>query len=534
MISIQNITYAHHNKDVLFSNLNWLVNNQEKIALIGNNGTGKSTLLQLIAGTLMPINGSITTKETPYYIPQLIELSGLHTVSDALGITEKRQALHRILDGEVNEINLSILNEDWNIEEQSHDALQYWQTKTIDLDTPMQALSGGERTKVLLAGITIHKPKIVLLDEPSNHLDHASRQLLYQLILTFTGTLVVVSHDRKLLNCLNKVCELTTNGIDSYGGNYDFYLEQKQLAMLALKQDIWNKESALKHAKEKERESIERQQKLNARGYKKQEKAGVAKIMMNTMRNNAEKSTAKLKDTHSNKIDSIRKELYELRNELPDLDKIKLAFTSANLHKGKILFKASNINYKYNNQTLWSLPVEFELVSGERWSINGNNGSGKSTLLKLIVGALQPSSGNIYSAIKSVIYIDQHYSLLNDNISVYDQVMHYNTAHLEEHEIKIRLTWFLFHANDWDKKCSMLSGGERMRLALCCLTTQKQAPEVIVLDEPTNNLDLQNIEIMSAAIRAYTGTLIVVSHDKTFLEELDIHKAMTLAQQPYH
>jgi ATPase subunit of ABC transporter with duplicated ATPase domains len=529
MLILQHLSYLHPNRELLFSTIDLTVNNRDKIALIGNNGAGKSTLLRIIAGELEPHEGKVICDTPPYYIPQLFGQYNELTIAQALRIDTRLAALKEILAGNVTEHNLNELNDDWTIEERCQEALQYWQLQELDLSQKMAALSGGQKTKVFLAGIHIHQPQLVLLDEPSNHLDTAGRQLLYQFIETTNSSLIVVSHDRKLLNLLNTVCDLGKRGLTVYGGNYDFYYEQKQIAGNALSQDIQSKEKELRKAKEKERETMERQQKLDARGKRKQEKAGVARIMMNTLRNSAENSTAKTKSAHAEKIDGISGELQALRNELPDIDKMKFGFDNTALHKGKVLFTASGINHSYDNEKLiWKEHLDFQITSGERIAIRGLNGSGKSTLIRIILGDLEPTTGAVQRADNKYVYIDQDYSLINNKLSVYEQALQYNKTGLQEHEIKIRLTRFLFSKEHWDKPCSALSGGERMRLILCSLTIGNQAPDIIVLDEPTNNLDIQNIEILTAAINDYEGTLIVVSHDEHFTEQVNIERVINI------
>ncbi len=225
---------------------------------------------------------------------------------------------------------------------------------------------------------------------------------------------------------------------------------------------------------------MERQQKLDARGKRKQEKAGVARIMMNTLRNSAENSTSKIKGAHAEKIDGISEELQALRNELPDVDKMRFGFDNTALHKGKILFTATGINHAYNGKLLWGNNLDIEITSGERIVIKGLNGSGKSTLIKIILGELEPTAGAFHRAEQNHVYIDQDYSLINNTCNVYEQAMQYNKTALQEHEIKIRLNRFLFTKEDWDKPCSALSGGERMRLIICCLIIGNQAPDIIV------------------------------------------------------
>lgn len=528
MLILQNLGYAHSNKDLLFENLHLSIDRHAKVALIGNNGVGKSTLLQLIAGTLSPTEGVVKTKAEPYYVPQIFGQFNHLTIAQALRIEHKLKALQAITAGDVTEENLTLLNDDWDLEDRCQSALQAWQLGAFDPEQKMETLSGGQKTKVFLAGIAIHQPELVLLDEPSNHLDVAARQLLYELIESSPATFLIVSHDRTLLNSLDTVYELSKRGITMYGGNYDFYQEQKQIETQALNDDVRSKEKALRKAKEVERETIERQQKLDTRGKKKQLKSGVPTIMLNTLRNNAEKSTSRIKDVHAEKTGSIAQELSDLRKELPDLDKMKFGFDQSTLYKGKMLFNAKGLNHTYRDHLLWQDALDFQILSGERIALRGLNGSGKTTLIKILLGKIEPSQGSINHAELKAVYIDQDYSLIDNRLSVYEQAQSFNHSALQEHDIKIRLSRFLFK-DQWDKPCSTLSGGEKMRLMLCCLTIGNQAPDLIVLDEPTNNLDIQNVEILTAAINDYQGTLIVVSHDQYFLEEIRVERRIELS-----
>ncbi|MFV0364893.1 MAG: ribosomal protection-like ABC-F family protein [Mangrovibacterium sp.] len=518
----------HPNKKLLFTNINFTVNAIDKIALIGNNGTGKSTLLKIIVGELQYSEGRLKTVSTPYYVPQIFGQYNHLTIAQALRIDKKLNALTNILKGDTSEENFNMLNDDWTIEDRCKEALNYWQLKDLDLSLPMKSLSGGQKTKVFLAGISIHQPEFILLDEPSNHLDTSGRQLLYNFIQTTKSTLIVVSHDRKLLNLLDNVCELSRNGIKVYGGNYDFYKQQKQIENNTLSQDIQSKEKTLRKAKEKERETIERQQKQNSRGKNQQKKEGTPKAMRDKMKNDAEKSTSKLKNIHAEKIGGISHNLKELRSLLPDIGKMKFGFDNSALHKGKILVTATNINFKYDKIQLWENNLNFQITSGERIALKGQNGSGKTTIIKLILGTFKSKSGTIYRAENKSVYIDQDYSLLDNTLNVYQQTQQFNSSALQEHEIKIRLNRFLFTKDDWEKSVKVLSGGERMRLMICCLTISNQSPDIIILDEPTNNLDIQNIEILTAAINEYQGTLIVVSHDETFLKQVKIERTIRL------
>lgn len=528
MLLLQDITYIHPDKEILFSNINFVVNKHEKIALVGNNGSGKSTLLKIISGIRRPSSGRVDLEGVPYYVPQVFGQYDHMTISEAIGVYNKLVSLYEILKGSVEASHYETLDDDWDIEARCRDVLNKWGLGEIDLNDQMDTLSGGQKTKVFLAGIEIHQPDIILMDEPSNHLDIKSRSYLYNFIEESPQTLIVVSHDRALLDRLPYVCELGHSGIKRYGGNFSFYLEQKDVEKTALQKNINNKEKALKDSQEKERLSMERQQKLDARAKKNLGKAGLPKIVANTWKNNAENSTAKAKEVHKEKRTNLSAELRDLKNEVPDIDRIVFSFHQSNLHLGKIIAEAKKINHRFRETNLWRDHQSFQVRSGDRIVMKGDNGVGKTTLIKIILGDLKPSEGIVKQIIENYIYIDQEYSIVNTEKSVYQLAETFNVSNLEDHIVKTRLVQFLFNKDTWNKPCATLSGGERMRLLLCCLNLMEQAIDVIVLDEPTNNLDLQNIGILIKALREYSGTLIVVSHDIYFLENIGITHTIEL------
>lgn len=528
MLTLQNISYIHPDKELLFSGIYLSLDNKEKTAIIGNNGSGKSTLLKIIAGELQPAAGQVKTETVPYCVPQIFGQFDHLTIAEALKIHHKLYAFQAILAGNGTEKHFNDLDNDWTIEEHCREALNNWQLGEFDPGQQLATLSGGQKTKVFLSGIDIHQPDLILLDEPGNHLDIKARGLLFDFIRSTSKTLLVISHDRKLLNLFDKILELDKDGVTTYGGNYGFYAAQKKIELHALNQDIKSKEKALRNARDKEREATERQNKLDSRGKGKQEKAGLSRIMMNTLRNNAENSTAKLRGVHTEKINGIKKEYQELRSSLPDIDKMKLNLDNSDLHDGKSLFTATGINFAYETKNVWKTDLNLELRSAERIALKGMNGSGKSTLIKIILGQLEPQKGSVNRHQNKAIYIDQDYSQIDGGLKVYEQAQRFNDSALQEHEIKIRLNRFLFGKESWDKPCSALSGGERMRLMLCCLTISNQSPDLIFLDEPTNNLDVQNIDILIAGINSYKGTLIVVSHDEYFLDQIELERVIEL------
>ena len=542
-ISIQQISYIHPDKEVLFSDLNFAISKGQKLGLVGNNGCGKSTLLQIIAGQLSPSSGVIVRPDDLYYIPQHFGQYDSLTIAQALQIERKQQALHAILAGDVSNENFTILNDDWNIEERSIAALDLWGLGQFTLSYPMNLLSGGEKTRVFLAGMDIHHPSVILMDEPTNHLDSSGRQRLYDWVEKYRSTLLVVSHDRTLLNLLPEICELEKHQINYYGGNYEFYKEQKTLMQEALQQRIEEKEKALRIARKVARETVERRDKQNVRGEKSNIKKGVPRIVLNALQGKSEKSTSKLTGVHQEKAEKLTNERNQLRGSLSPTAALKTDFNSSSLHTGKILVTAKEINFSYHSnsinndiqensiskQQLWQAPVSFQLKSGDRLRIEGANGSGKTTLLKLITGQLQPQEGTLTRTDFSYVYLNQEYSIIDDRNSILEQAYAFNSRNLPEHEIKIILNRYLFPASEWDKSCRKLSGGEKMRLAFCCLMISNNTPDMFILDEPTNNLDIQSIEIITATIKNYAGTVIAISHDNYFIQEIGVEQCILLS-----
>lgn len=525
---INALAYVHPDGESLFSNIHLALQKGEKASLVGHNGSGKSTLLKIIAGQLPASEGEIILRSTAYYLPQHPGQYDQWRIADVLQVGEKINALQAILRGETSEENFHLLDDDWEIEDRVRSALSHWDIQHLDIHSRLQTLSGGEKTKVFLAGILLHSPDILVMDEPSNQLDTTSRSRLYDFITKSKSTLLVVSHDRKLLNLVDTTIELQTTTAAYYGGNYDFYKEQKALKTQALESQLKEKERNLKQARQQARETAVQRQKQESRGKTQKAKAGIPRILMGGLKNQAEKSSAKLNKEQTEKIDREQEAFRRIKQELQSSKTLKIDIRNSALHKGKILVKAEEINLRYGDKDLWAKPLSFTIYSGDRIRIAGDNGSGKTSLIHLITGQLKPSSGRWQAASFRYLYIDQEYSLISDIRTVYEQVQSFNDRLLPEHELKMLLHYHLFTKEYWNRPCASLSGGEKMKLLLCCLAISDNMPDILILDEPTNNLDIRSLEIVSEAMAGFKGSLLVVSHDDCFIEELSIDKWIQL------
>ncbi len=528
-IIAQSISYTHPDREVLFQHISFSISAGQKAALVGNNGTGKSTLLQVVAGLLPASGGGVQLSGRHYYVPQHLGQYNGQTVAQVLGVADQLQALHAILNGHASEQHFVTLNDEWDMEERVQAAFTYWQLQHLDLNQSMDTLSGGEKTKVFLAGILIHQPQIVLLDEPSNHLDGPARQLLYQWITRTKSTVLVVSHDITLLNQLDMTLELTRQGVTLYGGNYDFYREQRDGQLTALQAQLDDKQKALKQAKQKARDLAEQRQRQEARGRAAGKSQSLPRIVAGNLQRQAEQSTAKLKAVQGEKLDGLSSDLQHLRTQVQEQQTLKIDLRRSDLHRGKLLVDLQAVNVTFNGQPLWAEVVNFQLRSCDRVRVAGRNGSGKTTLLRLLMGQQAPDEGQVVTAPFTYLYLDQEYSAIDNQLTVLAQLQHHNQRHLPEHDLKMLLHYHQFNAAYWKRPCAALSGGEKLKLLLCCMAVSNHLPDVLILDEPTNNLDVQSQEVLTAAIRSFEGTLLVISHDEYFVGRIGMEREVVLA-----
>jgi len=507
----------------ILHNINFSIGDQAKAALVGDNGTGKSTLLRIASGTLSPQKGSIKVTGTSWFIPQHYGQFDSLTVAEALQIHPKITALQAIENGLSDPSHFETLSEDWTIHERLQNALSQWGLFSVQADTPFRSLSGGQKTRVFLAGIELHHPDILLMDEPTNHLDRPARQQLYHFIRQTSCTLLIVSHDRELLELCNPIHELSSAGMQTYGGNYSFYEEQKQIETEALEQKIEHTKKEISAARKAHRETMQRKQKMDAQSARKGKTANLPPIVKNARGSKAENSASRLKVYMKTKINTDVTRLQQLSKQRKEAKQIRVSVGHSPLHSGKILFEAKRMNVAYpDSDMLWNTPLSFVIRSGERIRITGKNGSGKSTLIRTLHQQLKPAGGELIIQTRSVFLLDQEYRLIGRERTVLEQAKLFNENQKPDHELKTVLVRFLFDPDTWDQPCCTLSGGEMMRLSLCCLILQSSQPDVIMLDEPANNLDLRNIRILTDTIAAYQGTLIVVSHDEHFIREIGI------------
>ncbi len=528
-IRVSNLTYRLPNQDALLSDISFSIPDGSKCAIVGNNGTGKTTLLNILSGLCLHSSGEIECTDA-YLVPQHHgQYDGL-TVAQSLLIEDKYRALKAILSGNASERNFDILQDDWELEERIAAAFQNWDIPYVSLDSQMSQLSGGEKTKVFLSGIDIHHPAVILMDEPTNHLDYESREHLLSYISGANVTILMASHDRILLNSVDAILHLSRQCVRYYPMKYDEFHQLYQQECDAISRHLDAKQRDLGKAKRQARECAERQQKRLARGSKLSDSKCLARIAKGNLKNKSEITASNIAKVQTGRIAAINMEIDELKNLVPEESRIKINVSSSNLHKGKVLVELNSVNFNYTDSNpLWQEDINLTILSGDRLHITGKNGQGKTTLLKLITGELNPTTGTIFKADSlSCIYLDQEYGFIDNDKTVLEQLAS-EAGNMAEHELKIRLHRFLFPTHTWERKCSALSGGEKMRLAICSLMARDSAPNIIIVDEPTNNIDIANMEILAETLRNYQGTLIAISHDMAFISDIELQSSFDLS-----
>jgi ATPase subunit of ABC transporter with duplicated ATPase domains len=268
---------------------------------------------------------------------------------------------------------------------------------------------------------------------------------------------------------------------------------------------------------------MEQQEKRNVRGEKSNVNKGIGKLALDYMKDANEKTLSRTKDIHASRVQQSEEKLIAAKNSLQQTNTITIDLEKSEVPAGKKVVVADQVNYQFPDQdVLWPQPISFALSGAERLCITGDNGSGKSTLARLMTGNIRAVQGNIYVGVGHIGIIDQKLEMLEEEASILDNIRRFAPSDMAEHDLRIRLGRFLFYHESVFKKVKVLSGGERMRTALACLLATGNSPELLILDEPTNNLDLASIEQVVSALAQFTGAIIIISHDQDFLCDIGI------------
>ncbi|MEU0389857.1 ABC-F family ATP-binding cassette domain-containing protein [Streptomyces chartreusis] len=493
-----------------------------RTGLVGVNGSGKSTLLKLIAGELAPADGTVRVAGEVGYLPQNVTLDTTLRVDEALGIADKRAALHAIEAGDVSEAHFEAVGDDWDVEERALATLGELGLGHVELDRTIGEVSGGESVLLRLASLLLRRPDVLLLDEPTNNLDLYARRRLYTAVESWPGVMVVVSHDRELLDLVDQIADLRAGEITWYGGNYSDYEEA-----LAIEQDAAERMVRVAEAdlRKQKRELADAQMKLARRkryGQKMWDQKREPKIVMGARKRAAQESAGKHRIMHEEKLAEARERLDEAVDAVRDDDEIRVDLPYTAVPPGRNVLTLLDLRLRYGAR----VDGGFDLRGPERVALIGRNGAGKTTLLRTITGDLAPESGEVTAHVP-LRFLPQRLDVLDGELTVAENVARFAPG-ATNNRVRARLARFLFRGARADQKAATLSGGERFRAALAALMLAEPAPQLLMLDEPTNNLDMASVRQLTTALESYEGALIVASHDLPFLESIGITRWLLL------
>ncbi|MGY1579226.1 ABC-F family ATP-binding cassette domain-containing protein [Streptomyces sp. MN13] len=493
-----------------------------RTGLVGVNGSGKSTLLKLIAGELTPADGTVRVVGEVGYLPQNVTLDTALRVDEALGIAGRRAALHAIEAGDVSEEHFETVGDDWDVEERALATLGELGLGHIDLDRTIGEVSGGESVLLRLAALLLGRPDVLLLDEPTNNLDLYARRRLYAAVESWPGVMVVVSHDRELLDRVDQIADLRGGEITWYGGNFSAYEEALAVEQEAAERMVRVAEADFRKQK---RELVDAQVKLARRkryGQKMWDSKREPKIVMGARKRAAQESAGKHRIMHEEKLAEARERLDEAVDAVRDDDEIRVDLPYTAVPPGRSVLTLRELELAYGARVAGG----FDLHGPERIALIGRNGAGKTTLLRTIAGELAPVAGEATAHVP-LRFLPQRLDVLDGELTVAENVARFAPG-ATNNRIRARLARFLFRGARADQLAGTLSGGERFRAALAALMLAEPAPQLLMLDEPTNNLDMASVRQLTTALESYEGALIVASHDVPFLESIGITRWLRL------
>ncbi|MFJ8698109.1 ABC-F family ATP-binding cassette domain-containing protein [Streptomyces ardesiacus] len=495
-----------------------------RTGLVGANGAGKSTLLKLIAGRLTPAEGTVRVAGEVGHLPQNVTLDTALRVDEALGIDGRRAALHAIEAGDVSEEHFETVGDDWDVEERALATLGELGLGHVGLDRTVGELSGGESVLLRLAALLLDRPDVLLLDEPTNNLDVYARKRLYAAVESWPGVLVVVSHDRELLDRVDQIADLRSGSVTWYGGNLTAYEEALAVEQEAAERMVRVAESDLRRQKRELADAqvvLARRRRYGQKMYDtKREPRAVMKLRART----AQQSAGKYRIMHEEKLAEAKERLDDAVEAVRDDDEILVDLPYTAVPPGRTVLTLRDLEPAYGAGVAGGLDVH----GPERIALIGRNGAGKTTLLRTVAGELAPVAGEATAHVP-LRFLPQRLDVLDEDLTVAENVARFAPG-ATNNRIRARLARFLFRGARADQRAATLSGGERFRAALAALMLAEPAPQLLMLDEPTNNLDMASVRQLTSALEAYEGALIVASHDLPFLESLGITRWLLLEE----
>lgn len=494
------------------------------VGLVGRNGIGKSTLLHLIAGRLTPSAGTIARPDRLNLLAQYPPADATTNVADLFAARQGLARLARIENGRSEPTDLETA--DWTLATRIETALADVGLGDIAPDRLLADLSGGQQTRAALAALTFNAPDLIVMDEPTNNLDAGGRALVERIVANWPGDLLIVSHDRALLQKVGAMIELTDRGPVLYGGSFDDYADQKQRQDAAIAHDIAHAEKERTRIARTLQRQKERQDRRDAGGRRLRARGGQPKILLDAMKERAEQthgSGARLADRKRAKAATRHADaLARQTRRLP----LKMDLPPTGLPAAKTVLDLNAVSGGPDPDNPVIKNISLNMTGPERIALVGPNGAGKTSLLRLIAGDLPLVSGALRRN-ASLARFEQVFAAANNDLPLVEAYRRQNPADTA-HDAHAALARLGFRGKAGTRLFKSLSGGERVRAALALAIGGPAPAQLLLLDEPTNHLDFDALAVLEAGLAAYDGTLIIVSHDQRFLDAVGIERAIAL------
>jgi ATPase subunit of ABC transporter with duplicated ATPase domains len=517
LLTLDRVSLAAPDGRPLFSDLTLAIG-RERVGLVGRNGSGKSTLLRAIAGELAPASGTIVLSGRLGTLRQ--DLGGASSAHELLGVSEAMARLARIEAGEGTEADFEAA--DWSLPGRIETALADMGLGGADLARPATSFSGGERMRLALARLLVEAPDLILLDEPTNNLDRDGRDAMAQLIGGWKGGALIASHDRELLEQVDRIVALSPLGVTVFGGGWSAFAAAQEADRERAAQALERSEAAARGAAREAQAARERQARRDSGGRAYAASGSAPRIVLGMAKRRAEATAGRNERLSGRLIEEAQEALDKARASVERVTPLTMSLPETGLPANRTVLRFDEVVLDRGGRRLFG-PLSFTVRGPERIAITGPNGSGKTSLLKLITGEL-PTEGIVERGVDCA-YLDQHVGLLDDRLSLLDNLRR-RQPDLTANQAYAALARCGFRNRDALQLAGELSGGERLRAGLACVMSSGAPPQLLLLDEPTNHLDLAAIEELERALQAYDGALIVVSHDATFLAAIGAERVI--------
>lgn len=516
-ITLSDVVYLTPSGDTLLDGITFSLS-QGIYGLVGRNGVGKSTLLRLIAGSIQPHRGSVFVDGRIGYLVQDRQHRDGCEIVDVLGLRHEYDKLQLASSGSL-EVDYSEV--DWALDARIHETLISLGLDDVEPGTQLDKLSGGQATRLALGAALWGRPEVLLLDEPTNHLDEPGRELLIDFLEHFQGLAFIASHDRELLENVDGIVELAHGSATVFSGFWSEFNSARENQRTRLEQQARRTGEVLRQAELRARRQNEAQDRKNRAGERNAARGGDSRAAITARRQQSESSSGATSKRISVSLTKAQMEAREASDMARRFPAPNLRMRSSETSGKRPIVSCREVGFSYEADKPIFQNVNLDIYQGERWRLSGPNGRGKSTLLRLICGQLSYSAGQI-DTIGVLEMLNQSFVGADLDASILDAFQS-RRPEMTRHDAHAVLATYLFRAEKAQRKLSSISGGQILMVGLACALGSQVPPDLLMLDEPTNNLDIESIEALEEALESYNGALLVASHDSRFCDAININ-----------